>query len=80
MGNWTSSESGPQISENRVAQIQTETGFTSPQIDRLWKRFQELGVKYLGFSPLVSSKERKIYYFCSVCIFFEGSVFFSIFE
>ena len=42
MGNWISSESGPQISEDRVAQIQTETGFTSPQIDRLWKRFQEL--------------------------------------
>ena len=52
MGNWSSSElgpfargsseSGPQISEDRVAQIQTETGFTSPQIDRLWKRFQEL--------------------------------------
>lgn len=42
MGNWSSSESEPQISEDRVAQIQTETGFTSPQIDRLWKRFQEL--------------------------------------
>jgi Ca2+-binding EF-hand superfamily protein len=42
MGNWSSSENGPQISEERVAQIQTETGFTSPQIDRLWKRFQEL--------------------------------------
>ena len=42
MGNWSSSENGPQISEDRVAQIQTETGFTSPQIDRLWKRFQEL--------------------------------------
>ena len=42
MGNWSSSENGPQISEDRVAQIQTETGFTSPQVDRLWKRFQEL--------------------------------------
>ena len=42
MGNWSSSENGPQISEERVAQIQTETGFTSPQIYRLWKRFQEL--------------------------------------
>ena len=42
MGNWSSSENWPQISEDRVAQIQTETGFTSPQIDRLWKRFQEL--------------------------------------
>ena len=42
MGNWSSSENGPQISEDRAAQIQTETGFTSPQIDRLLKRFQEL--------------------------------------
>jgi len=42
MGNWSSSENWPQISEDRVAQIQTDTGFTSPQVDRLWKRFQEL--------------------------------------